>query len=82
MSESVSTNRYTYRIDRNPQSYRPSDNTLTIKDNVGKENAHDTGVHGTSTFGTTMVMTVQEAKVLQKFLNENLDSGESAEATT
>jgi hypothetical protein len=72
MTTSKSIKRFTYHLTQDSSSHKKGANTLTIKDNVGKDNAHDTGTKGTSTFGTTMTMTVREAKALQKFLNENI----------
>jgi len=82
MTTSKSIKRFTYQLNRNPTSHKAGANTLTIKDNVGKDNAHDTGTKGTSTFGTTVTMTVREARALQKFLNENLETGESTSTTS
>ena len=66
------TKRFTYFLNLDTTSHKAGANNLTIKNNVGQDNAHDTGTTGTSTYGTTMTMTVREAKALQRFLNENL----------
>ena len=64
-SNSKSTKRFSFGINRNPTAKKAGSNVVTIATNPG-----DTDYYSTSTVGLTM--TVKEATALQGFLNSEL----------
>ena len=65
-SKSKSTKRVSFDIARNPTAKKAGSNIVTIATNPVGEGRYSFG-------GTSLTMTVREAKALQSFLNDNLD---------
>jgi len=62
--------RFTFGISRNDTAKQAGSNVVTIATNPAQDSHYSVGQ-------TSMTMTVREAKALQSFLNESLDSSAS-----
>ena len=62
------TARFTFGMSRNTTAKQAGSNIVTIATNPPGDSQYSVGQ-------TTLTMTVREAKALQSFLNEKLDSG-------
>jgi hypothetical protein len=65
-SKTKSTKRFAFQIDRNTTAKKAGSNIVTISTAPLAEGKYSSG-------GSSLTMTVKEARVLQSFLNETLD---------